>query len=179
MGKFFLPLVFVALFSASCSPVLSPFTESLYRQNRWTESELKQIQFYVSDNIVLRRVLSGSASEIVSGEIKMIDGKQVEEVVIRSGTPGVLLFMPKSDRFAIGFESDTDDRFLMFGPNPKMKGRFALLASEWEDRSGIVTYGDKKYRVASTGAFSSLMVNLRNISKTSVSSRTAGGRKVN
>ncbi len=179
MKKYIFPIFVIGFLATSCSPVLSPFTENLYRQNRWTENELKQIQFYVSDNIVLRRVLSGSASEIISGEIKMIDGRQVEEVVIRSGTPGVLMFMPRENRFAIAFESGVNAPYLMFGPNPRLKGRYALLASEWEDKSGIVTYGDKKYRVASTSAYASLLVNLKNIKKTSISSRIAGGRRVN
>ena len=172
-------LSFTALLGASCSSVLSPFTKSLYEQNRWTENELRQIQFYVSDDIVLRRVLTGSKSEIVAGEIKMINGRAVEEVVIRAGTPGVLLFLPEGDRLGVGFEADSDARYLMFGPNPKLRGRFVLLASEWEADSGIVTYGDKKYRVASADAMATLMVDLKRIQQTRVQSRTAGGRRVN
>lgn len=179
MTRILVAAILVFVLGTSCSPVLSPFTQRLYDQNRWTETELRQIQFYVSDDIVLRRVLTGSKSEIVAGEIKMINGSAVEEVVIRAGTPGVAVFVPEEGRLGVAFEADSDNRYLMFGPNPKLSGRFVLLASEWERNSGIVTYGDKKYRVASADAMATLMVDLKRISQTKVQSRTAGGRRVN
>ncbi|MCB0567042.1 MAG: hypothetical protein KDD01_21970 [Phaeodactylibacter sp.] len=168
---------FMLAFSA-CGPTLSPFTEQLYDQNRWSEKELKRIQFYLSEDIVMRRELSGAKSEIVSGEIKMIDGRQVEEVAIRKGTPGVLLFLPEKDRFAISFEDGGKERFLVFGPNPKVNGRFVLLASEWKRRSGMVTYEGKKWQVDNNSAYASLLVDLKKVNKVSLDSRTASGRRV-
>ena len=173
----FLAGFFLLAFSA-CGPTLSPFTEQLYHQNRWTEPELKRIQFYLSEDIVMRRELTGSKSEIVSGEIKMVDGRQVEEVVVRKGTPGVLLFLPEKDRFAISFEAGGRERFLIFGPNPKVDGRFVLLASEWKRRSGMVTYEGKKWRVDNRSAYASLLVDLKKVNRVSVDSRTATGRRI-
>lgn len=171
---------FVILLSISaCSPTLTSFTQRMYDQYDWTESELKRIQFYVSDDIVLRRQLTGGKSEIISGEIKVIDGREVEEVIIRRKTPGVLIFLPKENRFAISFEADGDDRYLVFGPNPKAGNRYALLASEWNRRNGRVTYEGRKFSVDASSAFASLMVDLKKIRKISVSTRTARGRKVN
>ncbi|WP_233752626.1 hypothetical protein [Flavilitoribacter nigricans] len=169
----------VLLTLSACSPTLTSFTQRMYDEYDWTESELKRIQFYVSDDIVLRRQLTGGKSEIISGEIKVIDGREVEEVVIRRKTPGVLLFLPKENRFAVSFEADGDDRYLVFGPNPKAGSRYALLASEWRRRSGTVTYEGRKFQVDASSAFASLMVDLKKIRKISVSSRTARGRKVN
>ena len=126
----------------------------------------------------MRRELSGSRSEIVSGEIKMVDGRQVEEVVIRKGTPGVLLFMPEKDRFAVSFEDGGRERFLVFGPNPKVNGRYVLLASEWKRRSGMVTYEEKKWQVDNNSAYASLLVDLKKVNKVSVDSRTAPGRRI-
>lgn len=169
---------FLMLAFSACGPTLSPFTEQLYRQNRWSESELKRIQFYLSEDIVMRRELSGSRSEITSGEIKMVDGRQVEEVVIRKGTPGVLLFLPEKGRFAISFEDGGRERFLVFGSNPKADGRFVLLASEWNRRSGVVTYEGKKWRVDNRSAYASLLVDLKKVNRVSVDSRTATGRRI-
>lgn len=175
----FLAALLVLAGMSACSPTLTPFTQRLYDQYDWTESELKRIQFYVSDPIILRRQLTGGSSEIISGEIKIVDGREVEEVIIRRNTPGVLLFMPKDDRFAISFEAEGDDRYLIFGPNPKAGNRYALLASEWNRRMGNVTYEGRKFEVDTGSAFASLMVDLKKIRKISVSSRTARGRKVN
>lgn len=170
----------VALLSlGACSPRLTHFTERLYDENRFTEVDLKKIQFYLSDDIVMRRAFSSSDSRIEGGTIRMIGGRQVEEIVIPRGTPGVFLFSPKADRFAISFEAEGDDRYLMFGPNPKAGGRFVLLASDWDRRQGTVTYEGRKFEVDASSAWANLMVDLKRMNSTSVKSRTAKGRTVN
>jgi len=163
---------------SSCSPNLTPFTQRLYDENKWTNEDLKQIQFYLSDDIVLRRQLEGGSTAIVQGEIKMVDGREVEEVIIEKGTPGVFIFSPKDNRFAVSFESDTDSRYLMFGPNPKNGNRYALLASNWKRRKGEVTYDGRKYYTSGESAYAALMVDLKRIRKVSVKSRRAKGRTV-
>lgn len=163
----------------ACSPQLTPFTEKLYDENRWTEVDLKKIQFYLSDDIVMRREFSSSDSRIEGGTIRMVGGRQVEEIVIPRGTPGIFLFGPKQNRFAVSFEAEGDDRYLMFGPNPNASGRFVLLASDWERRQGTVTYENRKFEVDASSAWSSLMVDLKRINTTNVKSRTAKGRTVN
>lgn len=175
--KNILPLFLIGLFLASCSPRLTPFTQRLYEESKWTKAELKKIQFYLSEDIKLKRSLSGGSSEIINGKIKIEDGREIEEVVIPKMTPGVFVFSPKEKRFAISFE-DSDARFLMFGPNPKAGNRYVLLASEWKGRVGKVKYDDKNWRVDADDAISNLLVDLKKIRKTTVSSRTAGGRKV-
>lgn len=175
---FYLSGLFLVLAISSCSPNLTPFTQRLYEENKWSEADLRQIQFYLSEDIVLRRQVEGGSSEIIEGEIKMVDGKEVEEIVIEKGTPGVFLFTPKSNRFAVSFESDSDSRYLMFGPNPKNGNRYALLASSWKRRGGEVSYDGRKYRTTGDSAYAALMVDLKRIRKVSVKSRRAKGRTV-
>lgn len=171
-------MLFLLLTVSSCGPNLRPFTRSLYQERNWTENELKRVQFYLSENIVMRRQVSGSTFEVTSGEIKIVDGRKVEEIVVPRGTPGILLFRPKESRFAVSFEEGNDNRYLVFGPNPKAGGRFVLLASEWNRRQGKVTYDGRKWDVDAGSAYSSLMVDLKKIRKVSVNSRTARGRKI-
>lgn len=171
-------LIVAVLFFQSCSPRLTPFTESMVRENRWTEDDFREIQFYLSQSITLNRQLGGSASEIISGEIKIINGQKVEQVIIAKGTPGVVLFSPAKNRLAIAFEEGSEKRYLMFGPNSKQGGRFVLLAKDWDRRSGKVTYDDKLYRVDGATAYANLMVDLKKVSRTVVDARRAGGRKI-
>lgn len=173
----FIAITFVFLL-ASCGPTLRPFTQDLYEEYGWTEADLQRIQFYVSKDIVLRRQLNTGTTEISSGEIKIVDGKEIEEVIIREGTPGVFLFSPKTNRLAVSFDSGSDTRFLMFGPNPKVNNRFVLLGSDWDRRSGKVTYDGQSYWVDSEVAYASLMVDLKKISKTKIKSTTASGRRI-
>jgi hypothetical protein len=173
-------LLFVGslLLLTSCGPRLSPFTQRLYEDQRWTEQDLERIQFYLSEDIVLTRELRGGSSDIIRGEIKVVDGREVEQLVIRRKTPGVFLFSPREERFAIAFEDGGSDRFLIFGPNPRAGGRYTLRASDWNRTSGTVTYDGRKWRVSSADAFAALMVDMKRIRNQNVRSRVAGGRRI-
>jgi hypothetical protein len=176
--KLLLLFIWPFLLLSSCGPRLSPFTQRLYEDQRWSEQDLERIQFYLSEDIVLTRELRGGSSDIVRGEIKIVDGREVEQLVIRRKTPGVFLFSPREERFAVAFEDGGSDRFLIFGPNPRAGGRFTLRASDWDRRSGTVTYDGRKWRVSSSDAFAALMVDMKRIRKQNVRSRVAGGRRI-
>lgn len=176
----FFVAVLAVLFN-SCSSKLTPFTERLYQENGWTDSDLKKIQFYVSEDIVLRRQASKGVSKIDHGEIKIVDGKRVEEIVIKKGTPGVFLFQPKGSRFAISFESRKyEDPYLVFGPSKRRGGRYTLRARDWNGNNGNgkITYDNKTYYTPSKSAYSVLLVDLKRIKDTKVKSRTAKGRTI-
>jgi hypothetical protein len=179
MKKIIYLLLLATVTFQSCSPKLSPLTDDLVRENNWTEDDLRRIQFYLSEDIVMSRRLGGSASTIESGEIKIINGRKVEQVVIAKGTPGIALFSPSRDRLAVSFENGSDKRYLMFGSNNKAGGRFVLLAKEWKRRAGTITYEEKLYRVEGNSAYASLLVDLKKVNKTIVDSRRAGGRTIN
>ncbi len=172
-------LLLMTLMLSSCGPTLSPFTQNLYEDNNWTDSELQRIQFYLSDDIVLYRELGGGSSQIIQGEIKMVNGRRVDQVTFRRGTPGVFLFSPKANRFAVSFEEGGDERFLVFGPNPRANQRYVLLASEWGRRQGTVTYAGQKWQVDASSAFTTLEVDLNRVNRTDVNRRVATGRRVN
>jgi hypothetical protein len=173
-----IPVLGMVFLLSSCGPTLRPFTEDLYEDYSWSDAELKQIQFYLSDDIILRREASGGSSEISEGEIKIIEGRKLEQVVIKKGTPGVFLFSPKDERFAISFDASSDDKYLMFGPSPKAGDRFVLMASEWKRQGGKVTYGGRKWKVNTSSAWATLMVDIKKINQSTVSRETAAGRKV-
>ena len=77
---------------SSCGSKLTPFTQRLYDDNNWSEEELKRIQFYTSDDIILFRELSRGESEIISGEIKIRNGRKINEVIIKKITIKKLCF---------------------------------------------------------------------------------------
>lgn len=161
----------------SCNTRYSYFTQDLYEEFRWSEEELASIQFYVSNDIVLYKRLSAEEARISKGKIRVVDGSQVEEVIIERGTPGIFIESPKSNRFAIAFEDDAS-KFLMFGPNPKQDNRFVLLGKEWERRGGKITYGREVYDTPSSSAYAALMVDIKKARKTRYQSRKAEGQRV-
>jgi len=160
----------------SCSKRLSYFTQDLYEEHNWSIDDLQGVQFYLSEDIVLYRQLESESSAIQDGKIKLRDGRKVEEVIFEKGTPGILSFSPKANRFAVNF--DNDDRYLMFGPSSKAGGRFVLLAKDWDKRTGKVTYGGTTYNTSSSSAFASLLVDLDKFGRTSYRVEKAEGRKL-
>jgi hypothetical protein len=173
----FCALVLIGL--SSCSPRLTPFTQRLYAENGWSERDLQSIQFYLSQDIVLKRQMRDGESSIKDGKVKVVAGKEVEEIKFPKGTPGVLLFIPKQNRFAISFEEGGDEKYMMFGPNKKYSGKYMMLAADWDKNYGTVTYNDRVYRTDSESAYSALLIDLKAIRKVTVKSKTAKGRTIN
>ncbi|MEP7322868.1 MAG: hypothetical protein ABI761_13155 [Saprospiraceae bacterium] len=174
-------LIYFSLFLliySSCAPALSPYTQKLNDRYEWKESDLKKVQFYLSEDIVLRRKAGSGKAEIAQGEIKIIDGTRYEIVKFRKNTPGVLLFMPKENRMAISFEDGSESNYLMFGPNPNFNNRYVLLASDWNKRYGEVTYQGKKWETSTASAYAGLVINLKNIDQNNTEARIAKGRTV-
>lgn len=172
-----LAMIICAALLSSCSRNLSYFTENLYDNNNWSESELKKVQFYLSEDIRLVRVSRRGNSDISDGQIQLDERRKVDEVVIRKGTPGTLIFAATTDRFAVCFDEDPD-YYLMFGPNPKAGGRYVLLAKDWRKRGGIISYGGAEYQTGAESAFAALMVDIKNARRSVKRSTTASGRTV-
>ncbi len=167
-----------AVLVTSCAK-LSPFTEELYENSRWSDEDLKQIQFYTSKEIIIYRKLKSTDSQISGGKIISKDGRQVEEIIIKKRTPGVFESRKESSgNFAVSF--DVDGRYLTFGPNPKMGNKYTLRAKEWKKGGrGVVTYGGEEFEVVPGSGYATLLVDLKKAQSTKVKSSKAKGRKVN
>ncbi len=177
MRQFQIIFLLIVVGLMSCSPRYSFFTHDLYENQKWTQEDLRRIQFFVSRDILLTRSFQEGQTRIAEGKILIKNGQRIEQVVIREGTPGVLIFMPRDDRFGISFESD-DEAYLMFGPNPKYHNRFALLAQDWDRTEGKLHYRGNVYTVPAGSAFASLMVDLRKTGDTRHDRHVAQGRRL-
>lgn len=166
------------LFLFSCTPTYTYFTKALYDEYKWQEEDLVRIQFFVSDNIVLSRTLKDGESVIEGGSIRIRDGKRVEQITIHAGTPGVLVFMPDVDRFAVSFEPADNEAYLMFGPNPEHNERFSLLAQEWERDFGIIHYKGEEFVVDASSAYASLMVDIQKFDDSQLVTHKVSGRTI-
>ena len=102
---------------------------------------------------------------------------KTEQIFFPQRTPGVFLFRPKDEHFAVSFEDKGDTYYLTFGPNPKYGGQYMLLATEWDRKTGKVTYAGKKF-YTSSAEIPRLLVNLKRESRNTTEGRTAGGRTI-
>ncbi|MCZ2101601.1 MAG: hypothetical protein LC107_08705 [Chitinophagales bacterium] len=163
----------------SCAPTLKYYTKDMQDMSGWNTSDLHNIQFYLSNDIVLWRELGKEQVTISNGKIKMTDGRRVEEVVIKKGTPGVFVFSPKDQQYAVSFDSKDDSKYLVFGPSEKRNNRYVLLAKKWDNQYGQVTYGEDVFYTPSESAYAHLMVDMKKVKNISKKRETASGRRVN
>ncbi|MCW5907487.1 MAG: hypothetical protein KIS94_06485 [Chitinophagales bacterium] len=167
----------IAVLFASCKNLV-PYTNSMKQQYGWSNEEVKKIQFYVSHDIVLQRDHTQGSTEIVHGKIKTVKGKKIEEIIIPRGTKGVVTQIPRENKLLVSFEM-SDDYYLSFGVNPNMGDKYVLLASEWNNGVGKVTYSGREYWTDPDSKYAYLLVDLRKIQKLELKQRVAKGRKVN
>jgi hypothetical protein len=166
------------LLASSCTENLVPFNRDMQKRfNLADKDKLGQVQFYLSRDVILERDVTEGSSEVITGKIKIVQGRKIEQIIIPARTPGVLVRMPQSDRIGIGFENN-DKLFLMFGPNPKRNDNYTLFAKNWKKTFGTVTYDGKEYSTSVTSGGAELLVDMRLINKQDVSSRTAKGRRI-
>src|SRR5215469_5692954 len=66
-----------------------PFTTDLMQKIDKENIDMKEIQFYVDEKIILARNLDNEKVEVKSGVIKLEKGKNVNEVVIPMLSPGL------------------------------------------------------------------------------------------
>ena len=175
--KYSVLLSLFAILMSSCGPTLRPFTKNMYQDYGWSERDLQNVQFYLSHDIVLKRKASGNESIIKDGKIRVVDAKKVEKIVIKRGTPGTLVFIPKKNRFAVSFDHD-ESKYLMFGPSKKVNGKFVLLAQDWDRNVGTMTYNNETYYTTSSSAMAHLLVDIKAASKVRYTREQASGRVV-
>jgi len=164
------------LFVTSCGPKLVPFTGDFELETGLNKEQLKNVQFYNSGPIILFREINNNTTEIIRGEIKMMDGKQLEQIVIPPNTPGVVI-NSNPQRLGVSFEPGTD-RFLVFGQNPHQSNAYTLLAKDWKNSIGSVEYDGKQFKINTESAAIYLIVNTKRLKDLKFSSRTAKGRTV-
>jgi len=128
-------LAFVALASTTsvgCKSYL-PFTHELRTEHDLKDEEVKNLQFYVSHGITLRREIESGGRQVTAGhKLLLVSGKTIEEVVIPAKTPGVAVKVgPRS--IAVSFEPGTSLVFTV------KNARISLENEPFLRRSGLAS----------------------------------------
>jgi hypothetical protein len=169
-------LLFTAIITLSSCKNMVPYTDALRQKYNWSESDLKRIQFYTSDAIILQRKVVDGETRIQEGKIKTINGEKIEEIIIRSGTQGILV-QEASGKLSISFEKN-NSYFINFGKNVNMNNRFSIAFSSLQNKIGTINYNGTKYFTAPETVDAILMVDMRRIDNSELNQRVAKGRKV-
>lgn len=98
--------------TTGCRPALVPLTQELREQNHLSDGELKNLQYYVSHTITLRRELESGGRQVTGNhKLVMVNGKTIEEVVVEAHTPGICVAVD-ANRLSISFEQGTSLQFV-------------------------------------------------------------------
>ena len=176
---------FVATSLTSCVSNRIYFTVDTKKELDQEKIDLKQIQFYNSEEIVLVRSASEADVQVEDGKVKTTSGKQVQEIVIPAMTPGICeVYDERSLR--ISFD-DGDGNALPFLVERREgvvvdRSGFKLAGKNWKKtrtggKVGKVDYQKELYTIV-RGANSRLLIDKSSITKIDRSTKVARGRKL-
>lgn len=118
-------LLALGALSTGCASYV-PFTEELRTANDLREPELRNLQFYTSSEVTLRREATSTGRQITPGhKLVLLSGKSVEEVVLEEHTPGVVKKFGEG-WMTIDFGGGTELEFAVAGAEPVEDGAFRL-----------------------------------------------------
>jgi len=120
----------IAPLLVGCGARLVPFTHEIRTQYNLTDDEVKNLQYYVSHAVTLRRELDSSDRQITgSHRLVLTTGKVIEEVIVEKKTPGIAVSV-RPDTLVVSFDIGSQLEFALrtgtpVQPQPLRKSRFA------------------------------------------------------
>ncbi|MFK5854620.1 MAG: hypothetical protein QM503_00725 [Bacteroidota bacterium] len=166
-------IVLSSIFLSSCSNLIL-FTEDVRDNLKDNYLDVKKVQFYNSDKIVLKRNLTKEETQIAKGTIRLKNGEYFEEIVIPKKTKGVAT--RDGEKFLrIAFEVG-ENRNLRFTLNEN--NEYQISADNWKNDYGCVVYDTTKYFIVPNSSNALLLVNKEYISNFEKKRRVLKGRSV-
>lgn len=196
-GKIFIIYIAITMISAcgannlfvtqSTTPLVNdkqfvPFTEDLKARVEKNGLDIKKVQFYNEQKLVLRRSLGGTKADVKGGVILFENGEYINEIVINAFTPGVCE-VSTADKLSISFE-EANKNTIEFGLGGLNSKQFVLFGSKWENGSAEVMYDNEAYRIRCGNGCSNvgdvkLLVKKSEFENTKNNIRVLEGRKIN
>ena len=145
----------------------SPFSRAFRENHQLQPQDLKKIQFYTSDAVLLRRVDSDQSRKTTEGALDIHAQVDVEEIAIEAGTPGAIVAV-HGEYLAVSFTPGDTERVLWFSSvDSPAFGQYALThVTEYvenpraDQRRGaqfssgyFIRYGDRDYRLVEPSDF--------------------------
>ncbi len=149
----------------ACSPKYADFVPQT--QEILSDGDLRRVQFYNSDDILLKREVSSDIAQVKGGKIIKKGNTLVETIQIKAETPGVCV-KSEDNMLGVAFQADNNN-FLYFKP----KGNEYVL----QVKNDSVDYGGKNYYVQALST-PILKVKQSQMDKLDQSNKKLKGRKV-
>ena len=184
LAALLLPALFF-LFGCSGSRKMAanfvPFTVGLKQRLERDSIDLKQVQFYIDQKVILSRFLGSQKAQVNSGVVKFENGQYINEVIVPPFTPGVCEDIVNG-RLMISFEKGNNN--IAFGQGSGYTANdYVIYGTDWKNGTTAVTFDSNKFRArcgtCSDVASTMLVVKKSEIDKIQKKTRTLKGRKIN
>ncbi len=160
--------------------VMIPFTRDLYNRLRQANQDIRKLQFFVDQTIILSRGTSQDKLFIDRGKLVNQSGMNENKIELPALTPGIVELI-EPDGMRISFESANNN--IKFINNKYSPEFFIFSGNNWENGTAEIDYKGTTYR-ASCGTCSSvaeakLVVRQKDIMAGDTKSYIIGGRTIN
>jgi len=140
--------------------------------------DVKRVQFYIDQKLILTRVLDSAKAEVASGGVRFINGKLINEIIIPAYTPGIIESADLNG-LRVSFENGNSFYFVPAQDEDK----FVVAGSNWDNGTVEIPYDKNIYRAAAAVTNGSvadvkLVVKLADVTKSDKKTRTLQGRKL-
>ncbi|MBN8838374.1 MAG: hypothetical protein J0I09_14015 [Sphingobacteriia bacterium] len=162
--------------------VYVPFTRELFYKLRAYNIDIRKVQFFVDQQIVLSRYLDQTSASVTAGVVKFMSGKTVNEIVIPQYTPCVVDSVD-TDGLRISFERGSLNIFKFINSrNSVYPENYVFAGTNWKDGGADVLYDKQVYR-ATCGTCNSvaevrLAIKQSDVDKADKKTKVLSGRKV-
>ncbi len=179
--KYIHGFLFVCLHGmVSCAYV--PFTQSLRREHRLSDDEIRNLQFWSYRNLILERELTQDSRQITARHDLLIrNGRQIERVYLDNLTPGIVVNVLDERRLELSFEQCTSFVFIPFLKDVQYYRQVHNVnwyCLEVDQANGTVTYSNQKYWITSNEGLPCLLVRKNFQSDLSNTKHKLPGRKL-
>lgn len=175
----YLVLSLIAITILTSCGVKVPLTNAIKEEYNLTEQNMKQVQFFVSSEIILERSSQkGSSGTTTDGTLVNKSSKEQSRIIIlprtkcifeQYGTKGEVLI-----RFEVG-----QGKYITFATRPNMdEGRLFLQANWEQGKGGKINYGNEEYYATADSGNAHLMVKIKKSQRTKRKDRVVKGMKV-
>ena len=173
----FIPFFTLGLMILSCGTKV-PVTNELKEQYDLNEKNMKIVQFYTSQTIILQKSKTSGSQGASEGKLVTSKNSEQNRIIIPSNTKCVFDSYGKNGEVFIRFEVGVG-KTLQFSIRPgQSSGKYYLDANWKPDLGGEISYGNETFYATPDSGSAYLMVVLKKLNKTKRKDRVVKGMKI-
>ena len=173
----FITLFSLGLILFSCGTKV-PVTNQLKEEYDLNEKNMKIVQFYTSQTIILQRSKTSGSQGAEDGKLVTSKNSEQDRIIIPSNTKCVFDSYGSNGEVFIRFEVGVGKTLKFAVRQGQSTGKYYLVANWKPDLGGEINYGNETYFATADSGTAYLMVVLKKLNKTRRKDRVVKGMKV-